>query len=115
MTILKTALTEVDNVSFLAHPCEWMGLSQLLVQKAAAADVSSYIFGTQLCFVYVAGSSYSPALPSLSKFRSCSSALPYLFLLTDSTSSDWKKEGREIVLLFSYKSPKCSIKIVRDV
>lgn len=42
--ILKTTLTEVDNVSFSAHPREWMGLSQLLVQKAEAADVRSYYF-----------------------------------------------------------------------
>lgn len=32
-TILKTALREVDNVSFSAHSCEWVGLTQLLVPK----------------------------------------------------------------------------------
>jgi len=65
-----------------------MGLSYLLVQKAAAADVRFYIFGTQLCSVCAVGSSYSAASPAHSEFRSCSSALPCLFLLADRPSSD---------------------------
>lgn len=110
-TILKTAL-RVDNISFSAHACEWIGLTQLLVPKAAAAASSrSYIFDIQLWFVFAAGRSYSPALPFLLEFRSCSSVLPFLSLLCDSTSNDWKKEGRNMVLyLFSYKYSSCSMK-----
>lgn len=101
--ILKKALREVDNVSFSAHACEWIGLTQLLVPKAAAAaDARSYISDIQLWFVFAAGSSYSPALPFLMEFRSCSSVLPFLSLLSDSTLNDWKKEGRKMVLLFIF-------------
>lgn len=107
LTIVKTALTKVNNVSFSAHPCEWMRLSQLSDQKAAAADARSCIFGTQLCFVCASGSSYSSASPSLSEFRLCGSALPCVFLLTDSTPSDWKKrgEGNGLLIYFLTNSP----------
>lgn len=100
---LKTALREAHNVSFSAHACEWIGLTQLLVPKAAAAaEARSCIFDIQLWFVFAAGSSYSPALPCLVEFRSYSSVLPFLSFLGDSTSNDWKKEGRKMVLLFIF-------------
>lgn len=93
----------------------WLnGSFSVLGKKAASADVRSCIFGTQLCSVCVAGSSYSPASPSLSKFRSCSSALPCLFLLYWQHFKGLKErgEGNGPLIYFLINPPKCSIKVV---
>lgn len=92
-TIMKAALTEVDRVSFSAHPYEWMGFSQLLVQKAVAADVS--VFLALVCFVHTTGSSYSSAwLQRAQIMLTALVVLPCLFLLTDRTWSIEKKKKR---------------------
>lgn len=104
----KQLLTEVDNVSFSAHPREWLGLSQLLVERQKQLMWEAIIFRTQLC---VPRKQLLPCL--IREFRICSSALSCFCLLTDSTSSDWKKERREMVLLFVFlQSPQISLGVV---
>lgn len=51
VTILKTALTEVDNVLFSANPCEWMGSFSALRSKGSSSWCQELYFWhpTLLC------------------------------------------------------------------
>lgn len=107
-TILKGTLIEVDHVSFSAHPREWTGLSQLMPQKTAAADVRIFIFGTQVSSVCATASSYSPAWLQWAQVMHYLHCPVYFCLLTEPEAMERKRREKCFPYLFSYNNPKCS-------
>lgn len=112
--ILKPALREVDNVSFSAHACEWIGFTQLLVPKAAAAAEARSCILTSSSGLCLLQEAVIP-LPCHSLWSSGHAAVfcpSYLYSVTALQMIERKRGGKWSSYLFSFKYPSCSVETV---